>query len=150
MSRFERAPGGTSSRRRTRPERLIHRTEDIGDVTVLHLAGKINHDTVPILSNALEPAVQNSKSVILDATHVTFIDASGFRVLETCDQRAHRHGHRVTLAAPSPCVDRLIKLLKLDQVVPVFASIPEALRAVIRRGDDANEREGPLTASVAV
>jgi len=112
--------------RRPTGERLTLRVEDAGQATVLRLSGHLDHDTAPILRNALEPAVENSKDVVLDVSNVTRIDAAGFRVLETCDQRARRHGRRVILAAPSPYVGRLLRLLKLDQVIPVFPSVPDA------------------------
>ena len=108
--------------------------EDAGPTTVLHLSGLIDHDTAPILWNALEPPVEHSRNVIVHVAGVRFIDATGFRILEMYDQRAHERGCRVALAAPSPTVDRLIRLLKLDQVIPVFPSLSDALDAQSHRG----------------
>ncbi|TMI91035.1 MAG: STAS domain-containing protein [Bacillati bacterium ANGP1] len=126
MNRRGHAAGATVAGRRQTGEGLTLWVEDAGQATVLRLSGNLDHDTAPILRNALEPAVDSSKNVVLDMSNVTRIDAAGFRVLETCDQRARRHGCRVILAAPSPYVGRLLRLLKLDQVIPVSPAVPNA------------------------
>lgn len=77
----------------------------------------------------LEPTQTTSAHIVVDLSRLTDMDAAGFRVLETCSQRSRWRGRRMFVAAPTGWVRRLIDVLCLDQVIPVYPSVEEALTA---------------------
>lgn len=52
-----------------------------GDPSVLHVAGEIDLSTADQLREALAVVVASDSEVVVDMTDVTFVDASGLRVL---------------------------------------------------------------------
>jgi len=49
--------------------------------------------------------------VVIDVTALSFVDSSGFRLLNELTERALSHGQTVTVRHPSPGLERLAELL---------------------------------------
>ncbi|WP_406099956.1 STAS domain-containing protein [Streptomyces sp. NBC_01013] len=92
---------------------------------VLAVTGDLDIDNVAPLAAALEGAAADGAApVVVDLSDVSFADSTTVNVLL---QGQTLLGPRLRLAAPSPFVQRLIGVLGLDSVLPVFPTVTEAI-----------------------
>jgi len=101
-------------------------TEDHGRAYVVRLSGDVDLQTVTILQGALDGRVHNSRNVILDCQHLTFIDSTGLKLLADL----YKQGRRFVLIAPSPTVRKILGITGLHMLMPVAASVEEALNVL--------------------
>lgn len=73
----------------------------------LIVRGEIDAHTAPALAESI---AASGPSVRLDLSGVEFVDSSGLRVLIEAHQRAVDEGGQLTLADPSPAVQRLLEI----------------------------------------
>ena len=78
------------------------------------------------LAEALRP---EASVVIADLGRTTFCGSSGVRMLVLATRRATASGIRLRLVVTSPAVLRIFELSGLDSLLPVYASVGEALGA---------------------
>jgi anti-sigma B factor antagonist len=82
-------------------------------VVFVTISGEIDIATSRAMGDALE-ASPGPAHLEVDMSAVTFMDASGIRVLLAARQRAVDGGGSLTLRAPSPAVRRVAGILGLD------------------------------------
>ena len=68
--------------------------------------------------------------LIVDLASVGHIDSGGVRALVRGHLTLHRKGGRVSLAHPCANVQRVLSILRLDTVFPVYESVEAALADV--------------------
>lgn len=110
------------------------RLEGRSRATIVHVSGEADLDTHGILRDVLTGALDLRKPVILELNNLTYIDGRGITLLLHHQHRAAAAALRVVIANPSRIVGRILDLLELDGVLPVFPSIEAALRVVDGRG----------------
>jgi anti-anti-sigma factor len=66
--------------------------------------------------------------VVADMTRTTFCDASGARVLVVAQKRATESGVELRVAVASARVRRVLILLGLDTIVPIYPTLDAACR----------------------
>ncbi|WP_329612444.1 STAS domain-containing protein [Streptomyces brevispora] len=109
--------------------RIVPRQEQ--GALVLAVTGDLDIDNVTPLGAALESAAADGDDpVVVDLSDVSFADSTTVNVLL---QGQTLLGPRLRLAEPSPFVERLIGVLGLDSVLPVFPTVTEAIAAPLRR-----------------
>jgi anti-anti-sigma factor len=89
------------------------------DAAVVVVVGEVDMATAPLLEDCLRRASSAPvTTVVLDLDRVTFIDASGLRVLvsHAFSQRAAK---RIRVTQGSPQVRRLLELAGLATVLPL-------------------------------
>lgn len=67
--------------------------------------------------------------LIADMTGTTFCDASGVRMLLVAHKRAAERGIELRAAVASPKVRRILVLLGLDAIVPMYPTLDAAVSA---------------------
>jgi anti-sigma B factor antagonist len=75
--------------------------------------------------------------VVADMTRTTFCDASGGRVLVVAQKRATESGAELRVAVASARVRRVLILLGLDTIVPIYPTLDAACRQDQRRAPSA-------------
>jgi anti-sigma B factor antagonist len=75
------------------------------------------------------------RAVIADMTATTFCDSIGIRVLVLAHQQAAVNGTELRLLLPGPSVLRIMEVLGIDAVLPIYRSLDEAVAG--RRGTEA-------------
>jgi anti-anti-sigma factor len=65
--------------------------------------------------------------LLLDLTSLSFCDARGLSAVVRIANQADRAGCRLALIAPQPPVAKVLRICRLDQRLPVFATIGHAL-----------------------
>ena len=69
---------------------------------------------------------RSSPVVVADMTATTFCDTLAVRTLVLAHRQAAADGAELRLAAPSPGVLRIMELLGVDAMLPIFDSLEEA------------------------
>ena len=100
---------------------------------ILQLGGEFDIDSVPEIDRFLRRhlgPLYHRQHLIMDLADTTFIDSSfiGFVVRLVRDQRATRR--ELVLARPGGQVRRALAVVGLPNVVPVFETVEEAVRAL--------------------
>jgi anti-anti-sigma factor len=99
---------------------------------VLTFTGEIDALTLPILERELRAAPPGT--TIADLTQVAFIGLAGARALAAAAERAATEGRRFGVVANSRTLARLFRITGLAAVVPMFASLSDALRELLSAG----------------
>ncbi len=78
------------------------------------------------LGAALAPGV---RTVIADMTTTTFCDSSGISMLVRAHRRAAASRTELRLVVPATAVRRVFTLVRMDQLLPIYSSLSQALAA---------------------
>ncbi len=70
--------------------------------------------------------------LLIDFTHINFIDSSGFGALVAVFNHARNHQVAFKLCSIASTVMSLIKITKLDQVLQIYPSLDEAVQSINR------------------
>jgi anti-anti-sigma factor len=101
---------------------------------VLELKGEFDLDSVPQIDRFLRRRLgplYHQEHLVIDLERTTFVDSSfiAFLVRLVRDQRAKRK--ELVLARPHGQVRRVVALVGLHNIVPVFESVDEAVGALM-------------------
>jgi anti-sigma B factor antagonist len=91
------------------------------DVAIVRPHGELDIATVETLRAALD-GIENAGRLVLDLRGLSFIDATGLRLMVALHQRAQRDGFQLTLVAPAAPANRALRLSGLDQALPFVAT----------------------------
>lgn len=96
--------------------------------TVLAVQGDIDISTAPLLSEALSAIVVDSCTrLVVDLDGVGFLDSSALAALVGANRAVLDAGGTLAIACPKTQLLKIFTITKLDEVIPVFASLDEAL-----------------------
>ena len=114
--------------------RLISPREEAATPPVLELSGEFDLDTVPDIDRFLRRnlgPLYHQDHLVIDLSATTFVDSSfiAFLVRLLTDQRARRK--ELVLVRPVGQVRRVLALVGLPNVVPVFESVDEAVSTLV-------------------
>jgi anti-sigma B factor antagonist len=105
--------------------------EVVEGVPVVAAPEEIDITNAEALRSALLKAAANGNgTLVVDMSQTRFCDSSGLHTLLAAHKRAGAEGRELLLVIPSPAVLRVFVLTAMDQVLPNFASLAEALVAV--------------------
>jgi anti-sigma B factor antagonist len=91
------------------------------------VAGEIDLATADSVREVLRAELDTGAPVLVDLAACTFIDSVGLSVLiEAANTASNGREPAFGIVAPSPEVRRLIELIQLDSLIPVFDSATEA------------------------
>jgi anti-sigma B factor antagonist len=77
----------------------------------------------------LQSAALGPGTLVVDMTRTQFCDTAGLHALVAAHKRAQAQGGRVLLVLGGVTVPRIFSITGLDDVIPHFASLEEALAA---------------------
>ncbi|MCX6373136.1 MAG: STAS domain-containing protein [Actinobacteria bacterium] len=114
--------------------RLVASRGAVGTPPVLVLSGEFDLDTVPHIDRFLRRhlgPLYHQDHLVIDLAATTFVDSSfiAFVVRLLTDQRARRK--ELVLVQPTGQVRRVLALVGLPNVVPVFESVDEAVARLV-------------------
>ncbi len=75
----------------------------------------------------LRAAAQGRKTYVVDITRTRFCDSAGLHALPGARRRARAEGGEVRFVVTGPAVRRILAIMAIDRVIPVFGSLDEAL-----------------------
>ena len=89
--------------------------DDDGNRTVT-LSGEIDLGSAPAVWDALQPALEDAKRVVVDLSDVRFIDSTGLSVLVRAHRRLSHNGGILVVRSPSEMAGRVLRVTGLDTV----------------------------------
>jgi anti-sigma B factor antagonist len=107
----------------------------INRINVVELHGDVDLATAPALKRRLRNAIDEGwRLVLVDLTHVTFIDSSGLAALVFAYRRLQSSAGRIAVVAPSDDQRHIFAIAGLDKILGVQASKAEAVARVTALG----------------
>jgi len=99
---------------------------------LVEVAGEIDVATTPRLRSTLHDLADDEgvRFIVVDLDGVEFIDSSGLGVLIGCSRRlrSRGEGRGVKLVCSRANLLRVFEITGLDDVFPLYASVPDALK----------------------
>ncbi|HEY9085500.1 MAG TPA: STAS domain-containing protein [Candidatus Tyrphobacter sp.] len=103
-------------------------SENGGKVRLLNLSGSLDVATCGKVREALAQATQEGcHDLIVDLSHLEFLDSTGLGALIGAHRRAAEHGGQVRLVVTEGTIARLLNITGLVRVFAVYASLKDAL-----------------------
>jgi anti-sigma B factor antagonist len=97
-----------------------------GACEVVSLAGELDMVHAPTVAETLDALADTERPLIVDLTELTFIDSSGIHAI----LRPRPQQGTVILVCPPGNIHRVLSVTKIDRVLSVYETLPEALAAV--------------------
>ena len=116
------------------------RREEAGGLPVIVLEGELDLATAPRLATMID-SFRPDERITIDLCRLDFMDCSGLRELMRASA-VLGHGLHVVCGSQGP-VRRLFDIAAVEQVLRVYSSRAEALRAA--HGPNARRRRAPLS-----
>jgi anti-sigma B factor antagonist len=82
----------------------------------------------------LRAAAQGRRTYVVDMTRTRFCDSAGIHALLGAHSRARAEGGEVRLVVTGPAVRRILAIMAIDRLMPVFERLDEALAPPARSG----------------
>lgn len=92
---------------------------------IVRARGEVDISSAEILRRCIERAFRRGEPVVVDLSEVTYLDGSGFRILEAMTAQAAGQARKFWVV-PGPRVRRLLSLLRL-RTIPVVETLEDAL-----------------------
>ncbi|MFF8949212.1 STAS domain-containing protein [Streptomyces sp. NPDC014684] len=109
---------------------------------LLALTGALDHHTSTRLTDAVQPLLQqDTPTVWLELSGLTFIDSTGITCLLHISRAAAAAGGHLALVAPSPPVQRMLDVTGIGQVLAVHTD-HDAAQAAHGRQDEPHDAPG--------
>jgi len=99
------------------------------EYVLVTVAGEVDFATAGRLRERLFTLAATGRPLVADLDRVSFIDAAGLGVLAGAARQAAAHGAGLRVVCARRQVRRLFSLTRLDQAVPLAASLAEAREA---------------------
>jgi anti-sigma B factor antagonist len=107
----------------------------IDGVPVVAAPEEIDITNAPELRSALlEAAAHGHRTVVADLSRTQFCDSSGLHTLLAAHKRATTAGGDMLLVIPGHAVLRVFTITGVDQIIPNFTSLEEALAQASANG----------------
>ena len=99
-----------------------------GGYAIVRLSGEIDLHNSPEARKLILGGLQDGRPMLVDLSNVDYIDSSGVASLVEGFQLARQRRLDYGLVGVSPAVLNVLKLARLDQVFPIFASVQTRLQ----------------------
>jgi anti-sigma B factor antagonist len=102
----------------------------VDEVAIVAASGVIDMLTAPRLEEALQTALDKKPgNLVVDLTEVEFLASAGMGVLVAAHEKAGDET-RLVVVAEGPATSRPLKLVGIADIVPLFASLDEAVASL--------------------
>jgi anti-sigma B factor antagonist len=106
--------------------------EIFNGVRVVAVRGELDIATSPQVRDLLaDAAADEVHPVVIDLARCDFIDSTGLAALLHGAKPAQNGESRVAIVSPEGDVRRMLELTAVDRSIPVFASLEQAVAAVL-------------------
>jgi len=106
-------------------------TQDIANVRLIHIEGRVDLTTVPSFQDLLLPKLTDctgeTKKALLDLSGVHYMSSAGFRVLVLAVRQCQQQQGEIVLAALQPDLQEVFRIIHFDVLFKVFATVGAAL-----------------------
>ncbi len=107
---------------------LAIETSQLDGATVLSLTGEIDMRTAPLLRERLADLLAaGDQTVVVDLTAVEFLDSSALGTFVEAARTLDGTGGSLRLACPPPHVQKVFRITRLADVLPIYDGVVEAV-----------------------
>jgi anti-sigma B factor antagonist len=99
-------------------------------VTVAHVTGDVDLASADVFREGLAESVASGDAFVLDLGGVTFMGSLGFSVLVETHHETERRNIKWGIVAGSSPISRPLQITGLEQVLPIYPSVSDALEAL--------------------
>lgn len=111
-------------------------------VVCFALTGDLDLASVTTFRHHLATAVHRNDGLLLNLQDLRYLDSSGVNALLDIHRAFAPSGRRIALVMASPIVRRILSVLQLEHLMPVFASMDEALAYLRSEGESERPHAG--------
>jgi anti-sigma B factor antagonist len=111
------------------PDAVTVRVRHEAEYVLVTVAGEVDYASAAALRERLFTLAATGRPLVADLDRVSFIDAAGLGVLVGVARQAAAHGASLRVVCARHQVRRLFGLTRLDEAVPLTASLAEARAA---------------------
>ena len=108
---------------------MKYKTREEGGYTVIELDGEVDLSCSPEARKQILQCLEGKKNLLIDLSHVNYIDSSGVASLVEGYQTAKRMTLNFGLIGVSTAAMNVLQLARLDKVFPIHNSVEERLKA---------------------
>ena len=106
-----------------------------GEVPILAMEGEIDLHYAPVLRGLLQAKIKKQcPALVVDLTEVDFIDSAGLAAIVEYFRDASRYDGVLCVTGLNENLRTVFEIVRLDRVIPVFATSAEAV-AALRAGN---------------
>lgn len=111
-------------------------TKRKGDIRVLQVRGKVTSETEEAFLQALQDLdVEDVPHLLLDLDEVEYVNSIGMGAIIRCLRKRRAGGGRMAVVCACEALLRAFHVLHFDSVLPLRATMPEAVAFLRRDGD---------------
>jgi anti-sigma B factor antagonist len=108
----------------------------LGPAAGVAVRGEVEIATAPDLTAALDDAIRRTSGpFVVDLSKVGFLDSSGINCLMRARALLGRDDRTLELICPTGSTRRVLDLVGMDELVALYASRDELLRALVRSAE---------------
>lgn len=115
----------------------IYRESNVLIITLDSVADYANASQIK--SDIRDFIKESDRHVILDLTHLTFMDSSGVGVLISVLKSVDEMEGTLSLANPSDDIRFVLTMTKIEKLIPIYASVQEAKLDIPNRMSSTSE-----------
>lgn len=109
---------------------LVAGVDALGVALVVRLSGELNTAQRDELDRAVRPLFDAPGTrVVLDCAALSFIGSAGLGTLVGLQKLSHQKGGSLRMANCRSTIASLMRLTRLEQLIPMFATVDEAVVA---------------------
>jgi len=101
-----------------------------GGIVKVTLTGRMDQQGTEEIEGKLLDYAAAHRSVILDMNAVDMLTSMGIRILLLLAKAVSRHGGKMALLNLDANVRKVVRISRVDEVIPVYESLEEARSAV--------------------
>jgi len=99
----------------------------MGGLPIVSLPAEVDIANAHLVRSALEEECTGDSVVVADMTMTTLLTAAGVNILVVMGTGLRDAGGELRLVVESAAVQRVLEVLKIDQLLRIFPSLPDAL-----------------------
>ena len=107
---------------------LVVKRQPLTGAVCLSLSGEVDLANASDLRAHLDAVAENDNNLIVDMSELRYIDSSGIKTLVDAHRRLGQAKRKMALAAVTPTVQKILSIVGVDRVVPIFPSIDAAFK----------------------
>jgi anti-sigma B factor antagonist len=111
-------------------DHLEWKSHEVGGATVLVLIGELDRGEVDSVRAQWHAAAAQERHLIIDLTQLCFIDSSGIKELVNAYRAITKARLRFALVNSSPMIQKVLSIVGVDQLLPVFSTFDAALQSI--------------------
>lgn len=118
---------------------LVDAEEVVSGVTKVNLRGRLDATGVQSVASVFARLADTQKFLVVDLSRVSFIASTGLRTLIGGARTIAERGGRMAFLQPAPSVESVLISSGIDQLVPVFQTLADAVCSVCQIESDDDE-----------